>query len=167
MQTSDAREVIKDYLQDAIAAERSFETQLRAFAEDASHRSDVRELFERHADETRDQHVALTERLRELNGAPSGVRSALACMFTAAPAAPGDGDAPEAKITQDLMITFAVENSEVAMYESLATVASAAGDGVTENLARRIQHQERATAEKIWQHIAPSARRAARVGKAA
>jgi ferritin-like metal-binding protein YciE len=167
MKTQDAVEVIKDYLQDAIAAERSFETQLRAFAQEANDRSDVRELFEQHADETRDQHVALTERLRELDGAPSGVRSLLALMFTTPPAVAQTGHEQEEKITQNLMIAFAVENSEVAMYESLATVASAAGDGATENLARRIQNQERATAEKVWKQIAPAARRAAQIREAA
>ncbi len=167
MQTQDAVEVIKDYLQDAIAAEKSFEEQLRAFAEDAMDRSEVRELFERHADETRDQHVALTERLRELDGAPSGVKSFLAHMFPLTPTPAQTGHEQDEKITQNLMIAFAVENSEVAMYESLATVASAAGDGATENLARKIQNQERATAEKVWKHIAPAARRAAQVREAA
>jgi ferritin-like metal-binding protein YciE len=167
MRTQDAIEVIKDYLQDAIAAEKTFETQLRAFAEDCCERSDVRELFERHADETRDQHVALTERLRELDGAPSGIQSFLAHMFPLTPTVAQTGHQQDEKITQNLMIAFAVENSEVAMYESLATVASAAGDGATENLARRIQNQERATAEKVWQHIAPAARRAAQVREAA
>ena len=167
MQTQDAVEVIKDYLQDAIAAEISFETQLRLFAEDAHHQSEVRQIFEQHADETRDQHQALTERLRELNGAPSGVKSFLAHMFTTAPTAAQTGREQEEKITQDLMIAFAVKNSEVAMYESLATVASAAGDGATENLARKIQGQERATAEKVWQQIGPAARRAAQNRRAA
>jgi ferritin-like metal-binding protein YciE len=167
MQTQDAIEVIKDYLQDAIAAERRFETQLRAFAMDAMDRSDVRELFERHADETREQHVALTDRLRELDGAPSGVESLLAHMFTVTPTVALTHHEQEEKITQNLMIAFAVENSEVAMYESLATVASAAGDGATENLARKIQNQERLTAEKVWKQIAPAARRAAQVREAA
>lgn len=167
MQTPDSVEVIKDCLQDAIAAERGFEIQLRAFAQDAVHRSEVRELFERHADETRDQHLALAGRLRELRGAPSGVKSFLAHVFPLAPAMAQDGNAREEKITQNLMIAYAVETGEVAMYESLATVASAAGDGATENLARRIQSQERATAEKVWQQIAPAARRAAQMHEAA
>jgi ferritin-like metal-binding protein YciE len=159
METRDTIEVIKDYLQDAIAAEKSFETQLRAFAQASREETDVRQLFEQHADETRSQHQALTERLQELGGSPSGAKSTLAHMFHVAPTV--DGEKRGEKITQNLMIAFAVENSEVAMYESLATVASAAGDGPTEVLARRIQNQERATAEKVWQRIAPAARRAA------
>lgn len=161
METRDAVEVIKGYLQDAIAAEKSFETQLREFAKDAQQEPEIRQLFEQHAEETRSQHQALTERLRELGGTPSNAKSALADLFTAAPGVAQAGHARNEKITQDLMMAFAVENSEVAMYESLATVASAAGDGATEILARRIQNQERATAEKVWQRIAPAARRAA------
>lgn len=161
METRDAVEVIKDYLRDAIAAEKSFETQLRAFAKNAQNEPEIRQLFEQHADETRGQYQQLTERLQELGGSPSNVKSLLAHMFNAAPGVAQTGHKDGEKITQDLMIAFAVENSEVAMYESLATVASAAGDGATEVLARRIQHQERATAEKVWQKIAPAARRAA------
>ncbi len=162
METRDAVDVIKDYLQDAIAAEKSFETQLRLFAKEASQETDIRQLFEQHADETRGQYEALTQRLRDLGGTPSGVKSFLAHMFGMAPTVAKTGHDHGEKITQNLMLAFAVENSEVAMYESLATVASAAGDGQTEVLARRIQTQERATAEKVWQRIAPAARRAAK-----
>ncbi len=88
-------------------------------------------------------------------------------MFPVTQTAAQTGHEQDENITQNLMIAFAVENSEVAMYESLATVASAAGDGATENLARRIQNQERVTAEKVWKHIAPAARRAAQVREAA
>jgi ferritin-like metal-binding protein YciE len=53
-----------------------------------------------------------------------------------------------------------VENAEVAMYEALATVAQAAGDFGTEQLARAIQQEERETAEKVWRHIPVAAREA-------
>lgn len=56
------------------------------------------------------------------------------------------------------MIAYSVENSEIAMYESLATAAQAAGDSLTERLARQIQSEEKATAEKVWNLIAPVAR---------
>jgi ferritin-like metal-binding protein YciE len=56
------------------------------------------------------------------------------------------------------MIAYAVENSEVAMYEALATAAAAAGDVETERLAREIQQEEQRTAQKVWDMIAPMAR---------
>ncbi len=58
------------------------------------------------------------------------------------------------------MIAYAVEHSEVAMYESLAAVAESAGDQVTAQLARDIQSEEERTARMVWDMIRPSARRA-------
>ena len=55
------------------------------------------------------------------------------------------------------MMAFAVENSELAMYEALASVAEAAGDSDTSALARSIQQEERATAEKIWRLLPEAA----------
>ena len=57
-------------------------------------------------------------------------------------------------------MAFSVENAEVAMYESLAEVCRLAGDAETEALALNIQKQERDTADKVWEQIAPAARRA-------
>jgi ferritin-like metal-binding protein YciE len=58
------------------------------------------------------------------------------------------------------MMAFAVENAEIAMYESLAEASRLAGDRETEALALRMQAQERATADKVWEQIGPAARRA-------
>jgi ferritin-like metal-binding protein YciE len=62
--------------------------------------------------------------------------------------------------TQNLIMAFAVENAEVAMYKSLAEVCRIVGDAGTEALAIRIRKQERTTADKVWEQIAPAARRA-------
>ena len=166
MPENKSTEVIKDYLEDAIAAEKSFETQLRGFAKEVND-NDIQRLFEQHAEETKSQYEALTNRLEELGGSPSTAKSFLAHMFNMSPKLAQTGHEQEERVTQDLMMAYAVENSEVAMYEALATVASAAGDSQTEALARRIQSQERSTADKVWQRIAPSARRALDVRKAA
>jgi ferritin-like metal-binding protein YciE len=58
------------------------------------------------------------------------------------------------RLTQDLMMGFAVENAEVAMYQSLAVAANSVGDVVTET-----QQQEKETAQKVWAEIAPAARK--------
>jgi ferritin-like metal-binding protein YciE len=50
-------------------------------------------------------------------------------------------------------MAFAAENSEYAMYEALAAAAEAAGDSVTETLAREIQATEKQAAEKIWRFV--------------
>jgi len=152
------RDIICRYLKDAIAAENSFETQLRSFANEGDDPT-VRQLFEQHADETRVQHERLTARLESLGDSPSTMKSMMAHMFNFAPKSASLGHDEAERQTQNLMIAYSVENSEVAMYESLATVAEAVGDTQTAQLAREIQAQEEATAKKVWQHIATSARR--------
>jgi ferritin-like metal-binding protein YciE len=152
-------DVLRGYLEDAIAAEKSFETQLVGFSKEATD-SSLSQLFEQHARETKNQYLQLTSRLEELGGSTSTLKSMLAHVFNFAPKIAQLGHDEYEKQTQNLMMAFAVENAEVAMYESLAEVSRIAGDRETETLALTIQEQERATADKIWKQIAPAARRA-------
>lgn len=149
------------YLEDAIAAEKSFETQLRGFADEAT-APEARQAFSTHADETRQQYELLTGRLNALGGEPSTMKSALAHFFNMAPKAAQMGHEAEERTVQDLMMAFAVENAEVAMYEAMIIAAEAVGDQETINIARRIQEQERVTAGKVWKLIAPAAAEAYR-----
>ncbi len=151
------QEVIQRYLQDAIAAEETFENQLRTFAKE-SDQIEARQLFEMHADETQRQCDRLKQRLTALGGKPSGMKSFMANMFGFGPKTAQLGHEEAEKSTQDLMMAFAVENSEIAMYEAMAVAASAAGDTETERLAREIQQEERRTAERVWDLIPGSAR---------
>jgi ferritin-like metal-binding protein YciE len=161
-----ARETSKDvicrYLQDAIAAERNFESQLKSMAGEGN-QPEVQQLFSRHAEETRVQHQRLTRRLEELGETPSMAKSFMAHIFSFTPKVAQFGHEEEEKAVQDLMMAYAVENSEVAMYEALATVAAAAGDTATEQLARDIQEEERAAARKIWDLLVPTTKRSYQV----
>ena len=153
------QEIIATYLEDAIAAEKSFETQLHGFAKEGDDPA-AHALFKTHAEETKVQYEHLTRRLNALGGSPSILKSFLAHVFNFAPKVAQIGhDVPD-RLTQNLMMAFAVENAEVAMYESLAEVAAVAGDVETKNLAISIQQQERETAEKVWRHISPTAKSA-------
>jgi ferritin-like metal-binding protein YciE len=154
-----AREVLVRYLEDAIAAEKSFETQLIGFSKEVEDTT-VQALFREHAKETKQQYTMLTQRLEELGGSTSAMKSFLAHMFNFAPKIAQIGHDKYERQTQDLMMAYAVENAEVAMYESLALVAQLAGDTPTAELARQIQHQEKQTAEKVWAQVAPAASRA-------
>jgi ferritin-like metal-binding protein YciE len=147
---------IRRYLEDAIAAEKSFETQLNTFAEEAT-LPDAARLFEQHALETKQQYEDLTARLERLGGSTSTLKGILAHLFNAAPKLAQLSQDEQDRSTQDLMMAFAVENAEVAMYESLAISAETAGDPETASLARRIQLEEKATAEGIWKLISESA----------
>ena len=152
-------EVIQRYLEDAIAAEQNFENQLRTFAKETeSDQPEVSRLFAQHAEETKRQHERLTQRLQDLGGSPSGMKGFMAHLFGFAPKTAQMGHEDAEKSTQNLMMAYAVENSEVAMYEAMAVAANAAGDTQTEMLAREIQDEERRTAEKVWNHLASSAR---------
>jgi ferritin-like metal-binding protein YciE len=148
-------DVIKRYLEDAIAAEKSFETQLQGFANEGDDAA-AKSAFHEHALETRTQYERLTARLQALGGSPSGTKSLLAHIFGMTPKTAQIGHEKEERTTQNLMMAYAVENSEIAMYEALVSVAEAAGDTQTATLAREIQQQEKATAEKVWR-LLPSA----------
>jgi ferritin-like metal-binding protein YciE len=150
-----AAELIKRYLEDAIAAEKSFETQLDTFSKEGDS-LEVRAAFAQHSVETKSQYQRLEMRLAALGGNASTAKSFLAHLFNLAPQAAKMAHEKEEQTVQNLMIAFAVENSELAMYEALAAVAEAAGDKLTENLAREIQKEEKAAAEKLWKML-PSA----------
>lgn len=155
----DATERIGTYLIDAIAAEKSFETQLNGFAKETEGLR-ASTLFLLHAKETKMQYESLTMRLQNFGASPSATKTFLAHLFNMAPKVAQIGHDEHERLTQDLMMAFAVENAEVAMYESLAVAARAIGDSATEELARKIQKEERATGEKLWAEIAPAARQA-------
>jgi ferritin-like metal-binding protein YciE len=153
------KDIVVRYLEDAIAAEKSFETQLLGFSKEVENTA-VEAMFRQHAEETKVQYTELTQRIEELGGSTSTLKGFLAQVFGVAPKVAQIGHDKYERETQDLMMAFAVENAEVAMYESLAQVASLAGDTETEILARRIQKQEEETAQKVWAQVAPAARRA-------
>jgi ferritin-like metal-binding protein YciE len=147
---------IKTYLEDAIAAEKSFEAQLRDFAKEGSS-NNSHALFLQHADETRVQIERLTERLKELGGGTSVAKSFIARLVGFAPKLGQLGHDVMDRMTQNLIIAFAVENCEVAMYEALIAVSQSVADRPTEELAREIQAEEHATATKIWKQLSPTA----------
>ena len=152
-----AKDVLKVYLEDTIAAEKSFETQLLGFSKEAGNSTD-QQLFQQHAQETKEQYLQLSSRLEQLGGSASTLKSMLAHAFNFAPKIAQLGHDEYERQTQNLMMAFAVENAEVAIYESLAEVCRIAGDAETEALALSIQEQERATADKVWKQIAPAVR---------
>lgn len=150
-------DAIRRYLTDTIAAEKNFEDQLRAFARETD-QTTARQLFEQHANETARQYQRLEARLEALGGSTSGMKSFLSHLLGFAPKMAQLGHDEAEKGTQDLIIAYAVEHSEIAMYEALFTSATEAGDTETAQLAREIQQEEKMAAEKVWNLIAASAR---------
>jgi ferritin-like metal-binding protein YciE len=147
-----SRESIESYLEDAIAAEKTFETQLRDFAKEGNSER-IHAMFQQHADETRRQYERLTMRLKELGGDTSAAKSFIAHLVGLSPKLAQLGHDVMDRLTQNLIMAYAVENCEVAMYEALIAVSESVGDVPTAELARSIQAEEQATAEKVWKHI--------------
>jgi len=146
--------ILRRYLEDAIAAESNFETQLRAMSKEGDNAA-AKLAFAQHAEETKSQRLRLMVRLQEMGGSPSGFKAVVAHLFNFAPKAAQLGHDQSEISAQNLIIGYAVENSEIAMYEALAATAAAAGDLQTEQLAREIQEEERRAAKMIWHLIAP------------
>jgi ferritin-like metal-binding protein YciE len=157
MAENSVQDIIKRYLKDAIAAETTFESQLQSMAKEGDD-TRAHALFQQHAQETRSQIERLTARLSQLGDSPSAFKGFMAHMFAFAPKTAQLGHDEAERVTQNLMMAYAVEHSEIAMYEALATAAEAAGDATTATLARSIQAEEQQTAQKVWAMIPTASR---------
>ena len=148
-------DILRDYIEDAIGAEKSSEMQLRSFADETIDDDELRLLFLSHADQTYVQRQLLTDRLRQPGTEPPSLRSIPVQSFSSFPRESAAKQPAEERILQNLITAFSVETSECAMYEGLVQMARRAGDFETETLALRIQAEERTTADRIW-HLLPS-----------
>jgi ferritin-like metal-binding protein YciE len=157
MATVSSSELIQRYLQDIIASEKAFESQLRSMGED-SNDPGVEEVFSAHADETKRQCNRLISRLRELGGSPSTAKSFIAHVFNAVPRAGQIGQREEDRNTQNLIVAYAIEQSEVATYEALKVAAQTLGDTSTAQIAEEIQREEQVAVQKIWNLLPANAR---------
>lgn len=118
--------LIRRYLDDATAAERSFGN--------------------------RSREERLAARLDALGASPSATKTLLAQWFHASPETSGK---------PNLVASYAAEQSSVAMYEALATIAEAAGDPDTAELARSLCEEARSAAGEIWEQLPLTASAAA------
>jgi ferritin-like metal-binding protein YciE len=151
-----SQDVIATYLQDAEAAERNFEDTLASFGKTGEQNS-VKSFFQWASAKARTQHERLEARLRELGSSPSSAKSMLAHVLAFSTTAAQIGQEPVEKNTQHLIMCVGAAAAEMGMYESLATVAAAAGDAITEQLARELQAEEKDDFDKAWALLAPSA----------
>lgn len=151
-----SQQMIATYIQDAEAAERNFEDALASFGK-TGEQGAVMSFFEWASAKAKTQHERLAARLRDLGGSPSTGKSVLAHLLAFSTTTAQIGQAPAEKNTQHLIMCVGAAAAEMAMYESLATVAASAGDAVTEQLARELQVEEKDDFDKAWALLAPSA----------
>ncbi len=142
-------DVIKRYVADAISAEKSFETQLHRFAKEVDNEA-AKAVLQKHAGETKQQYERLTGRLNKLEGSVLSARSLLPQIFGLGVKGNQLGSDKKERASDELTITYAVENSLIAMYECLETMAAAAGDAETAELAGSIQAEQRVMAQEVW-----------------
>ena len=158
-----ARQRIIRYLDDLIALETSFVTGLKDMAGDATDPQDAA-MFEEHRAQTESQQARLTARMHELGGTPNALKGAMNKFGILASdllhASKDKGD----KATRNLIEAFAIENTEIASYESLIGAATAVGDTQTAQLAKEIQAEEQAAAQKLFARINPMAQTAMLAG---
>jgi ferritin-like metal-binding protein YciE len=150
------------YLNDAWAVEKALVSALPDMAEEAND-PNVRALFLEHSQVTHQQEEALEARIRALGGEVQNYKGWFNQFLAKAGDMLNTGHDQYDKTSQNLMQAFATENFEMAMYESLAAYADAVGDTETAQLARQIQAQEKATAERLWPLIAPVSAKAKEV----
>jgi ferritin-like metal-binding protein YciE len=152
-----SQEIIRRYLQDAIASEHSYAAQL----ERLSHEGDdpyIQKLFAQHAAETRHQQERLLNRLQQLGGSASTIKNVLAHVFSMTPKVSHFGHNEADTNTQNLLLAYAIEQSEVATYEALKAAAESVRDAQTASLVEEIQNEEQQMTQRIWGLIAQSAR---------
>jgi len=146
MTPNDLQTQLIKYLTDAHSIEHQALIQMK-MAPGMAGDSEIAAAFELHRTETEEHERLVDERLSALGGSPSKLKD-VAGIVT------GVGFGLFAKLQPDTpgkLIThaFSYEHMELAAYDMLARVADRAGDAETAQVARRIEEQERAMAERV------------------
>lgn len=134
------------YLTDAHSIERQALVQMKA-APDMAGDPEIAAAFEQHRTETEEHQRLVDERLEVLGASPSRVKDVVGAVT-------GMGFGLFAKLQPDtpgklVAHAFSYEHMELAAYDLLARVADRAGDAETAQVARRIEEQEGAMAERV------------------
>lgn len=146
MTPNDLQSQLIKYLTDAHSIERQALVQMKA-APGMAGDPEMAAAFEQHRTETEDHERLVDERLSALGESPSKLKDM-------AGAATGMGFGLFAKLQPDTpgklaAHAFSYEHMELAAYDMLARVADRAGDTDTAQMARRIEEQEGAMAERV------------------
>jgi ferritin-like metal-binding protein YciE len=146
MTPNDLQTQLIKYLTDAHSIEHQALIQMK-MAPGMAGDSEIAAAFEQHRAETEEHERLVDERLSALGGSPSKLKDVAGTVT-------GVGFGLFAKLQPDTpgkLIThaFSYEHMELAAYDMLARVADRAGDAETAQVARRIEEQERAMAERV------------------
>ncbi|MBV8865509.1 MAG: DUF892 family protein [Acidobacteriaceae bacterium] len=152
--TQAGQEVTRQYLDDIVTAETLFEQQLRGFSKSGDD-EEVQVIMAEYAEATRQQRERLAIRIADIGDRILSRKGGLASILKYPPQLLRGGSIVEEQTLQNLLVAYTIEAGELAMYEALTTLAHAAGDTETEQLAKEIQSEKHNAAERIW-HLLPS-----------
>jgi ferritin-like metal-binding protein YciE len=142
-------EVIRRYLQDAIADAKNTEIHLYKFAEE-SRESEAKQLFQQLSLKAKTQHERLAARLAKLGGSSSIIHGLVSQLLGLGSKTSQVAHGTVDRTMQNLVAAFATEHGQVAVCEAIANMADAASDYDTAVLARTIRDEAIASAQKIW-----------------
>ena len=143
------RERLVRYLQDAHAAETGIEDILDGFINDTDDLN-IRSIFQQNRLETQGQAARLESRLNALGEKPSGGKGFLNMLMAKLSEVMHGAHDEYDKNTQNLIKAYTSAHLERAMYESLIAYATVIGDQETATLARQIQAEDEAAAQRMF-----------------
>lgn len=144
----DKKDRMIHYLQDANAAE----VGILEMLEDAVGLLDepAKALVREHLEKTKSQARRLEQRLEALGGDRSGSKGFMNTIMAKIGSKMDVGHDEIDRQTMCLIKLYATEHLERGMYESMAAFAESIGDAETAKLAREIQKEEEAAADKLY-----------------
>lgn len=143
------KERLVRYLQDAHAAEVGIEEILSGFINDTDDAS-IKSIFQQNRLETRSQADRLESRLNALGEKPSSGKNFLNSILGKVSEVMHGAHDEYDKNTQNLIKAYTSAHLERGMYESLFAYSNAIGDQVTANLARQLQAEDEAAAQRLF-----------------
>jgi ferritin-like metal-binding protein YciE len=146
MDTNSLHEQLIKYLTDAHSIEEQALVQMKAAPKVAGD-PEIAAAFREHLTETEEHERLVRERLEALGASPAAVKDTAGKVTGMGFAlfAQSQPDTPGKLVAH----AFSYEHMELAAYDMLARLAERAGDGETLQMARRIEAQERAMAQRL------------------
>ncbi len=146
MTPNDLDEQLTKYLTDAHSIEQQARAQMTAAPEMAGD-PELSAAFQAHLGETEEHERLVRERLEARGASPATIKDLAGTLTGKAFVlfARGNPDTPGKLVAHG----FSYEHMELAAYDLLARVAERAGDEETVRVARKIEGQERAMAERL------------------
>lgn len=149
--THHMRDQVIDWLNDALSIEEAVEQTLNQQLDDAKDHPQAWQLIEDHIKETKQQADMIRNRIQQLGGSPSRVKTTVGKVqgwlqgISTQPA--------EDKLVKDLVTNHAAENLEIATYTAIIEAAKFIGDNETATICEQILRQEQTMAKKIEQML--------------